>query len=86
MIKKLDLGNQGLMPLEVRFHHNPKSSHGFVGSALGGSVWHWWKTEENDWKIENVIHIEPANIKASPLPIPPFIVGTILIKFFNFYK
>ena len=28
------LGEDGLIPLEVRFHHNPDSSHGFVGAAL----------------------------------------------------
>src|SRR5512135_1712185 len=28
--KSVDLGEQGHMPLEVRFHHDPESSHGFV--------------------------------------------------------
>ena len=28
------LGEEGLVPLEVRFHHDPESSHGFVGAAL----------------------------------------------------
>ena len=23
-----------MIPLEVRFHHNPDSTHGFVGAAL----------------------------------------------------
>ena len=30
------LGEDGLIPLEVRFHHNPDSTHGFVRrGALG---------------------------------------------------
>ena len=31
ILKKVDLGENGLIPLELRFHHNPKSTHGFVG-------------------------------------------------------
>jgi len=30
----IDLGAAGLIPLEVRFHHDPASTHGFVGAAL----------------------------------------------------
>ena len=26
--KSIDLGEKGLIPLEVRFHHNPASTHG----------------------------------------------------------
>src|SRR5262245_61503108 len=32
--KTLDLGEKGMIPLEVRFHHDPASTHGFVGAAL----------------------------------------------------
>ena len=32
--KSVDLGEKGMIPLEVRFHHNPDSTHGFVGAAL----------------------------------------------------
>ena len=32
--QSIDLGEKGLIPLEVRFHHNPDSTHGFVGAAL----------------------------------------------------
>ena len=43
LIKSLDLGDDGLLPLEVRFHHNPASTHGFVGAALSSVLWHWFK-------------------------------------------
>jgi hypothetical protein len=32
--KSIDLGEKGMIPLEVRFHHNPDSTHGFVGPSL----------------------------------------------------
>ena len=31
--KTMYLGEDGLVPLEVRFHHDPDSSHGFVGAG-----------------------------------------------------
>lgn len=36
--QKLDLGLEGVMPLEIRFLHDPKASIGFVGSALYAKV------------------------------------------------
>ena len=30
----LDLGEQGLIPLEVRFLHDPEAEQGFVGATL----------------------------------------------------
>lgn len=81
MIKKVELGSEGLIPLELRFHHNPKSSHGFVGSALSSSIWHWWKSEEdNDWKVEKIIQVEPVTLESSPNPVPGLITGKIKYK------
>ena len=35
--QSIDLGETGLIPLEVRFHHDPASTHGFVGAALSSA-------------------------------------------------
>ena len=32
-VQEIELGDKGLIPLEVRFHHDPASTHGFVGTA-----------------------------------------------------
>ena len=45
-MQSIDLGEKGMIPLEVRFHHNPASTHGFVGAALSSVMWHWHKTGE----------------------------------------
>ena len=34
----VDLGPEGLIPLAVRFHHNPNSPHGFAGAALSSVI------------------------------------------------
>ena len=41
--KSFDLGQDGMIPLEARFHHNPDSTHGFVGAALSSNIFHWYK-------------------------------------------
>ena len=43
LIQTLDLGDQGLMPLETRFLHNPDAKTGFVGCALTANVFRYNK-------------------------------------------
>jgi selenium-binding protein 1 len=38
IVQSIDLGEEGLIPLEVRFHHNPDSTHGYVGAALSSNI------------------------------------------------
>lgn len=40
LVKSLDLGPAGCVPLEVRMLHNPAASHGFMGAAVGSTIWH----------------------------------------------
>ncbi len=75
--QSIDLGEQGLVPLEVRFHHNPDSPHGFVGTALSSSVWHWWKDGEK-WQAEKVIQVDPVEAEGWPFPVPGLITDIIL--------
>ena len=37
----LDLGEKGLVPLEVRWLHDPDAEEGFVGAALSSTMWHF---------------------------------------------
>jgi selenium-binding protein 1 len=76
--KTFDLGGAGLIPLEVRFHHNPKSTHGFVGAALSSVMWHWHKAG-NEWKMEKIIEVPAAkNVKGWPIPVPGLITDLVL--------
>ncbi len=36
--QSVDLGEDGLIPHEIRFHHDPESTHGFVGAALTSNM------------------------------------------------
>uniref|UniRef100_A0A915K5I9 Selenium-binding protein 1 n=1 Tax=Romanomermis culicivorax TaxID=13658 RepID=A0A915K5I9_ROMCU len=43
-IQTMDLGlDDGCMALEVRMCHDPQSSHGYVVTGVGGSIFHFWQ-------------------------------------------
>jgi methanethiol oxidase len=77
LTKKIDLGPQGMIPLEVRFHHNPDSTHGFVGAALSSTMWHWSK-DASGWKVEKVIDVPAIESKGWPFPVPGLITDLVL--------
>ena len=73
----VDLGAEGLIPLEVRFHHNPDSVHGFVGAALSSSMWHWQKTGEK-WVADKTIQVDTVEVDGWPFPVPGLITDLVL--------
>lgn len=73
----VDLGDTGLIPLEVRFHHDPDSVHGFVGAALSSTMWHWFKKDDN-WSVEKVLSVEPVETEGWPFPVPGLITDLVL--------
>ena len=75
--QSIDLGENGLIPLEVRFHHNPDSTHGFVGAALSSTIWHWQK-QDDKWVANNVIGVEPVETEGWPFAVPGLITDLVL--------
>ncbi len=71
------LGAQGRVPLEVRFQHNPDSSHGFVGATLSSTMWHWHKPNGR-WEIAQVIAIPPIEVDGWPFPVPSLITDFVI--------
>lgn len=39
LIQTINLGEEGIAPLEVRFLHNPKEPQGYVGCAVNANVY-----------------------------------------------
>lgn len=75
--QSLDLGEQGLIPLEVRFHHNPDSAQGFVGAALSSVMWHFSKNG-SAWQAKPIISVESKEVKGWPFPLPGLITDLVL--------
>jgi len=80
LIKSVDLGNEGLIPLEVRFMHNPDQAHGFVAAALSSTVIHFFKDSTGEWKTETVIAVPNMQVEGWVLPEVPSLITDILIS------
>ncbi len=75
--QSIDLGPEGMIPLEVRFHHNPDSTHGFVGAALSSAIYHWHKPDQQ-WTAEKVVQVQPVETEGWPFPVPGLITDVVL--------
>lgn len=56
----------GLIPLEVRFLHNPDAAQGFVGCALSSTIQHFYKNQ-----VPCVVWPSPPSIPRLTSARPP---------------
>ncbi|HEV3137551.1 MAG TPA: selenium-binding family protein [Pirellulales bacterium] len=77
LLDKVDLGPLGMIPLEVRFHHDPNSKHGFVGAALSSTLWHWFE-KNGRWQVEKVVEVPSVEAKGWPFPVPGLITDLLI--------
>ena len=63
----VDLGEQGLIPLEVRWLHDPDAEQGFVGAALSSNMFRWHRPN-GTWQAEPVIAVDNVELDGWPLP------------------
>lgn len=77
LIQTAELGQTGQIPLEVRFHHNPDSSHGYVGAALSSTIWHWHH-DGQQWQTEQVVAVDSVEQEGWPFPVPGLITDLLI--------
>jgi selenium-binding protein 1 len=77
LVESVDLGDDGLVPLEVRFHHDPDSTHGFVGAALSSNIWHW-EGANGARTVEKVIDQDAVELDGWPFPVPPLTTDIVI--------
>jgi selenium-binding protein 1 len=75
--KTFDLGEEGLIPLETRMHHNPDSTHGFVGATLSSNIFHYHQ-DNGDPEIEKVIDVAAIEVDFFPVPLPGLITDILV--------
>src|SRR5919197_3997114 len=75
----IDLGDQGLVPLEVRWLHNPESDNGFVGATLSSNIFRWYRSN-GGYETDKVIDVENVELEGWPLPggVPGLITDIVL--------
>jgi len=71
-----------VMPLEIRFLHDPRSVHAVCGAALTSNVIHIWKDSQGgDWRTDTEwIRVDPIRMSKWKLPAMPGLVTDVLIS------
>jgi selenium-binding protein 1 len=54
-IQTIDLGDEGLIPLEIRWQHDPDSTQGFVGATLSSNIIRF--SRNGEWTTVKVIDV-----------------------------
>lgn len=80
VIQDIDLGPDGMIPLEIRFLHDPNATEGFVGCALSSTVFRFYKKKTGEWDAEKVISIPPKKVKNWALPDMPGLITDIIVS------
>ncbi|CAN6830039.1 unnamed protein product [Brassica oleracea] len=79
----IDLGNTGLLPLEIRFLHDPSKDIGYVGSALSSNMIRFFRNSDDTWSHEArrvVISVKPLKVENWILPEMPGLITDFLIS------
>lgn len=76
-IQSIDLGETGLLPLELRWLHDPDAETGYVAAALSGTFWRFYR-EDGQWKAEKVIEVPPVELEGWSFPVPALITDQLI--------
>ena len=75
----IDLGEQGLIPLEVRWLHDPEAEQGFVGATLASNIFRFHRSN-GSFRAEPVIEVDNEELDGWPLPggVPGLITDLVV--------
>jgi selenium-binding protein 1 len=73
----IDLGEEGQIPLEVRFLHTPESTHGYVGATLSSNVIHFYESG-GEYRAETTIDVSPREHEDWDMPMPGLITDLLI--------
>lgn len=84
IIRTVDLGAEGMIPLETRGLHDPESSHGFVGATLSSNIFHYHKNgsgsaeDGSDIAVDKIIDVDPVELDGWDFPVPSLITDILV--------
>src|SRR5215211_7562595 len=73
----VELGETGLIPLEIRWLHDPDTDEGFVGAALSSTMWHFHR-DNGSYSADSVIAVESVEQEGWPFPVPGLITDLVV--------
>jgi selenium-binding protein 1 len=79
LVQSLDLGDAGLVPLEVRWLHDPDAEEGFVGATLASNILRF-RRANGSFRAEPVIEVDNEELAGWPLPggVPGLITDVVV--------
>jgi selenium-binding protein 1 len=78
-VQSVDLGDDGQIPLEIRWQHDPDSLQGFLGVTLSSTIKRFAK-DNGSWSADTVIQVPNEELAGWPLPggVPGLITDIVL--------
>jgi selenium-binding protein 1 len=73
----IELGQSGLVPLEIRWLHDPDADEGYVGAALSSTMWHFQRAD-GSYRADQVIAVEGVEQQGWPFPVPGLITDLVV--------
>jgi selenium-binding protein 1 len=73
----IELGETGLVPLEMRWLHDPDADEGFVGAALSSTMWRFHR-ENGSYSADTVVAVESVEQEGWPFPVPGLITDLVV--------
>lgn len=81
VIQSIDLGPEGMVPLELRFLHNPEATEGYVGAALSSNIFRFYKTQTaGQWAADKVVDVPNKKVEGWALPEMPGLITDLLMS------
>ncbi|XP_039284376.1 methanethiol oxidase isoform X2 [Nilaparvata lugens] len=80
LLQTINLGLDGVAPLEIRFLHDPKASEGFVGCALNANIFRFYRKSDGAWSADKVIDIPAKKLDGENNPEIQGMISDILIS------
>ncbi len=78
-VQTIDLGDEGWIPLELRWQHDPDSAQGYVGATLSSNIIRFYR-DNGSWAVEKVIDVANEELEGWPLEggVPGLITDQVL--------
>jgi methanethiol oxidase len=73
----LELGETGLLPLEMRWLHDPDADEGFAGAALSSTMWHFHR-DNGSYSADQVIAVDGVEHEGWPFPVPGLVTDLVV--------
>ncbi|HEX6049289.1 MAG TPA: selenium-binding protein SBP56-related protein [Gemmatimonadaceae bacterium] len=73
----VELGETGLVPLEIRWLHDPDADEGFVGAALSSTMWRFHR-ENGAYTADQVFAVDGVDQAGWPFPVPGLITDLVV--------